>query len=85
MNKRNEDIDNVSKKNISWCVFLNIFLARYPSKSKLLEMKYKATDNNTWRQTRIEQIKKSNYFFFPLSKFFFVNWKRNAMKSTVKT
>ena len=78
-------MDNIIKKVVSWLTFLKIFLTKKPFKSKLLEMKYKAIENKIWRKTRIEQIKKSNYFFFPLFTFFFVNWKRNAMKSTIKT
>ena len=85
MNRRKKDIENVIKKVISWFTFLKIFLTKSPSKLKLLEMKYKAIVNKIWRKTRMKQIKKSNYFFFPLSKFFFVNWKRSAMKRIVKT
>ena len=57
MNIRNVDMDNIIKKVESWPTFLKILLAKKPFKSKLLEMKYKAMDNNTWRKTRTEQIK----------------------------
>ena len=57
MNRRNVDMDNIIKKVVSWLAFLKIFLTKKPFKSKLLEMKYKAMDNNIWRETSTEQIK----------------------------
>ena len=57
MNIRNVDMDNIIKKVVSWPIFLKIFLTKKPFKSKLLEMKYKAMDNNIWRETSTEQIK----------------------------
>ena len=50
-------MDNIIKKVVSWPKFLKILFTKNPFKSKLLEMKYKAVDNNIWRKTRIEQIK----------------------------
>ena len=57
MNRRNVDMDNIIKKVVSWLPFLKILLTKKPFKSKLLEMKYKAIDNNIWRKTKTEQIK----------------------------
>ena len=57
MNRRNVDMDNIIKKVASWPTFLKILLTKKPFKSKLLEMKYKAMDNNIWRETSTEQIK----------------------------
>ena len=57
MNRRNVDMDNIIKKVVSWPTFLKILLTKKPFKSKLLEMKYKAMDNNIWRETSTEQIK----------------------------
>ena len=57
MNRRNVDMDNIIKKVVSWPIFLKNLLTKKPFKSKLLEMKYKAMDNNIWRKTKTEQIK----------------------------
>ena len=57
MNRGNVNIDNIIKKVVSWPKFLKILLTKNPFKSKLLEMKYKAMDNNIWRETSTEQIK----------------------------
>ena len=57
MNSRNVDMDNIVKKVVSWPTFLKNLLTKKPFKSKLLEMKYKAIDNNIWRKTKTEQIK----------------------------
>ena len=57
MNIRNVDMDNIIKKVVSWPIFLKILLTKKLFKSKLLEIKYRAIDNNIWRKTRTEQIK----------------------------
>ena len=62
----------------------NLFI-NFPFSLKILEIKKRAIANKMWRNIRIGNRVISNYFFFPLFEFFFVNWNKNAINKTVKT
>jgi len=84
-NKKTNKKVSLIKKFKKILLFKKNLFINFPFNSKILEIKKRAIANKMCRNIRIGNRVISNYFFFPLFEFFFVNWNKNAINKTVKT